>query len=132
MLIKAIAVLLVVFGVFDGLWLGLVARQFYQKYIGFLLAKDPNWGAAGLFYLLYMVGVLVFVVWPALKGNWGLVQIGLMGVLFGLVSYGTYDLTNWATIRDWPMIVVVVDMVWGAFFTGSASVISVWILRLWK
>jgi len=96
----------------DMIWLGLVARTFYRKNLGFLLAPAPNWIAAVIFYLLFIVGILVFVVMPGLNED-SLRTVLLRAALFGLITYGTYDLTNLATVRDWPLLVTVVDMIWG-------------------
>jgi uncharacterized membrane protein len=96
----------------DMIWLGLVARTFYRENLGFLLAPAPNWIAAVIFYLLFIVGILVFVVMPGLNED-SLRTVLLRAALFGLITYGTYDLTNLATVRDWPVLVTVVDMIWG-------------------
>jgi uncharacterized membrane protein len=96
----------------DMIWLGLVARTFYRKNLGFLLAPAPNWIAAVIFYLLFIVGILVFVVMPGLNED-SLRTVLLRAALFGLITYGTYDLTNLATVKDWPVLVTVVDMIWG-------------------
>jgi uncharacterized membrane protein len=93
-------------------WLGLVARGFYRKRLGFLLRSEPNWPAAIVFYLLFVVGWLVFVVVPSLQGG-STRKVLILGALFGLVSHATYDLTNMATVRDWPWVVTVVDLLWG-------------------
>jgi uncharacterized membrane protein len=113
------AMLLCFFAV-DLIWLGVVARAFYRKHLGFLLRPTPNWPIAILFYLIYLGGILVFVVRPALQADsW---QTALMlGAFFGLVTYSTYDLTNHATVNRWPPIVSVVDICWG---TGLCSVVS--------
>ncbi len=110
--LKLYAVTLVVFLAIDAVWLGLVARGFYARHLGHMLTAHPQWWAALLFYLLFVAGALVFVVVPG-------VERGVLGVtllraaLFGLVTYATYDLTNLATIKDWPVIVTVVDLIWG-------------------
>lgn len=110
------------------IWLGLVAKNFYQKEIGFLLKPDVDWKAALLFYFLFVTGLVVFVITPALeKQNW--VQALLLGALFGLISYATYDLTNQATLKNWPIIVTVVDLIWGMTLSASASIMSYFIAR---
>jgi uncharacterized membrane protein len=114
---------LLIFFAIDMLWLGLVARPFYQKYLGFLMAPSPNWFAALLFYLLFIVGIVVFVVVPGLKDN--SLQITLVrAALFGLVTYATYDLTNLATLKDWPILITVVDMLWGILLSVVVSLAS--------
>ena len=111
---------LIAFFAIDLVWLGLVARTFYRKYLGFLMAPSPNWTAAIIFYLLFVVGILVFAVLPGLDAN-SLRTTLLRAALFGLISYATYDLTNLATIKDWPLVVTVVDLVWGTVLSVVVS-----------
>ena len=111
---------LVVFLVLDALWLGVVARGFYREQLGDLMRPDVRWGAALLFYLLFIAAVLVFVVLPALERGSLAYAIG-MGAFFGLVAYATYDLTNLAVLRGFPAKVAVVDMAWGAAVTAGTS-----------
>lgn len=111
---------LVIFLAIDILWLSLIARRFYAKYLGFLLSAQPVWSAAILFYLLFVAGVLVFVVLPGLQVD-SAKRVLLLGALFGLVTYGTYDLTNLALVKEWPWIVTVVDMFWGAALAAMVS-----------
>lgn len=111
-----------VFFVIDMVWLGLVARNFYQGQIGHLLGP-VNWPAAIIFYLIFLVGVLLFAIMPALKtGDW--TQALLWGALFGFFTYATYDLTNLATLKDWPLTVVVVDMIWGTVLSASVATVT--------
>lgn len=115
--------------VLDFLWLSTMTKLFYRPRLGALLNEQPVWPPALLFYVLYGVGLLAFVLRPALNDGTGLLAVFLWACLFGLVAYGTYDLTNHATIRDWPLAVTVVDMAWGAFISGVASVAGVWLAR---
>lgn len=115
--------------VLDFLWLSTMTKAFYRPRLGALLNEQPVWAPALLFYFLYGAGLLVFVLRPALIDGSGMLAVLLWGCLFGLVAYGTYDLTNHATIRDWPLAVTVVDMAWGALISGVASVIGVWVAR---
>lgn len=118
--LKLYAATLVAFFAIDMVWLGLVARTFYKRHLGFLMAPIPNWPAAILFYLLFIAGILVFVVVPGLSD--GSLKTTLMrAALFGLVTYATYDLTNLATVKDWPVLVTVVDMIWGTVLTVTVS-----------
>ncbi|PKN94709.1 MAG: DUF2177 domain-containing protein [Chloroflexi bacterium HGW-Chloroflexi-6] len=117
---KLYLVLLLSFFAIDMLWLGLVARSFYQRSLGFLLAPSPNWFVAAIFYLLFIVGILFFVVIPGLERN-SLKATLLRAALFGLITYATYDLTNLATIEDWPVLITVVDLFWGIFLSVSVS-----------
>jgi uncharacterized membrane protein len=111
---------LVTFLIIDGLWLGIVARSFYVQQIGHLLRPSPDFGVAGAFYLLYVVGVVVFAVLPALaQQSW--VTALVLGALLGFIAFGTYDLTNLATLAGWPVLVSVVDMIWGAVLTATVA-----------
>ena len=127
-----IALLLVaVFLILDGIWLGFIARRLYQSQIGFLMAQKPKWAAAGVFYLLFVVGLVVFCVAPGVgAGSWG--QVIWRAALFGLVTYATYDLTNLATVEGWPLLVTVIDLAWGTTLAVATTTISVWLLRLWS
>ncbi|MEO5950284.1 MAG: DUF2177 family protein [Candidatus Saccharimonadales bacterium] len=117
-----------VMGVFDAFWLTVVANKFYKSQIGTLLLEKPNMTAAILFYIIYVVGVVVFVISPALeKGSW--LYALTYGALFGLVAYATYDLTNLSTIKGFTVKLVVVDLLWGAFLTAGVSVITYAIIR---
>jgi len=104
-------------------WLVLVARSFYQKHIGFLMKSDVGWVAAGIFYLLFIAGLVTFVITPAVeKHSW--VHAVLFGAFFGLITYATYDLTNLATLKDWPVLVTVIDLIWGMVLSASVSVVT--------
>jgi len=120
---KLYLVSLAAFFAIDMLWLGLVARSFYQQYLGFLMAPSPNWLVAILFYLLFTIGLLFFVIVPGLKDN-SLQTTLLKAALFGLITYATYDLTNLATLRDWPALLSFVDMLWGTVLSVLVSTIS--------
>jgi uncharacterized membrane protein len=123
MFIKLFLIALPVFFAVDLVWLIFVARSFYQKQIGFLMKPDINWSAAILFYLLFIAGLVTFVISPAVeKHSW--VHAILFGALFGLITYATYDLTNLATIKGWPLLVTVVDLTWGSLLAASISVIT--------
>ena len=120
---KLYLVSLAAFFAIDMLWLGLVARSFYQQYLGFLMDTSPNWFVAIIFYLLFVVGILVFVVLPGLGAN-SLKTTLSHAALFGLITYATYDLTNLATLKDWPALLSIVDMLWGTFLSVSVSCIG--------
>lgn len=117
---------LLVVGLLDALWLGVVARKFYAQGIGHLMAERPFWPAAGAFYLLYPVGLMVLAVLPS-GGDW--TRALALGAAAGLFAYGTYDLTNWAVMRDWPWRLAVVDIVWGTFVSAAGALAGAWALR---
>ena len=123
MFAKLFLIALPVFFAIGMVWLVVVAKNFYQEQIGFLMKPDINWLAAIIFYLLFITGLIVFVITPAMvRQSW--VHALLYGALFGLVTYATYDLTNLATVKDWPLLVTVVDLVWGSVLAASVSVIT--------
>ena len=124
--LKMYAGMLVVFLAIDLAWIGVVARNFYRKHIGFLLAETPVWSAALLFYALFVLGILVFVVLPGLEA--GITRSTLLrAAFFGLVCYATFDLTCQALVKDWPIIVTVVDMVWGMVISAAVSTAGLFI-----
>ncbi len=123
MFIKLYAIALPVFFAIDMIWLGVVARNFYRAQIGALMKPDVNWAAAIIFYLIFIAGLVVFVIAPSMeKGSWK--HALLFGALFGLVCYATYDLTNLAVAKDWPVLVTLVDLAWGAVLAASVSTVS--------
>jgi uncharacterized membrane protein len=112
-----------VFFAVDILWLGVVARSFYRRQLGFILSDRVNWTAAFVFYLIYIIGIIVFAVRPALIRESWQQAVGL-GALYGFFTYATYDLTNLATLDKWPLKIVIVDIVWGIFLCALVSVAS--------
>jgi len=109
-----------VFFVVDMIWLGVIARGFYRKALEPLLTPNINWTAAIIFYLLFLVGVLVFALLPGMEKR-SLVYTVKMAALFGFIAYATYDLTNLATLRDWPLMLSIVDMMWGSCLSASTA-----------
>lgn len=120
---------LISMAVLDAAWLGLVAPAFYKKHVGFIMADKPNWYAAVAFYLVYILGATLFVIYPGWKHADSLIKIALMGGLFGFVTYATYDLTNQATLKNWPAIVTGVDLLWGTVLTAAVCTVSVVVLK---
>lgn len=105
-----------IMGILDFFWLGFIAKKLYYSEMGKLLLEKPNMLPALLFYVIYVVGVVVFVISPALEKESWLHALG-MGALFGLVAYATYDLTNLSTLKDFPAKIVIIDLIWGAVLT---------------
>lgn len=120
---KLYLVSLAAFLAIDMLWLGLAARSFYQQQLGFIIAPSVNWLAAIIFYLLFILGILFFVLVPGLESS-SLKATLLRAALFGLITYATYDLSNLATLKDWPVLLSVVDLIWGTFLSVSVSAIG--------
>jgi len=110
---------LITFLAIDSVWLGLIAKDMYRRELGHLLAPNVRWGAALVFYVIYIAGLLILVVLPH-KGS-PLLTVAALGALFGLVAYATYDLTNLATLTRWPLSVTLADLTWGAFITGATA-----------
>lgn len=117
-----------IFLVIDFLWLGYIANTFYFSRLGDLLLDKPNLGVAAMFYAVYVIGVVIFAVGPALKaGSW---QTALIyGALFGFFCYATYDMTNLATLKGWPVSVTVVDVIWGTVLTGTSALLGYLVTR---
>lgn len=123
MFIKLFGIALPVFFVIDMIWLGLVAKKFYASQIGDLMKVNINWPAAIIFYLLFITGLVIFVISHAVqKVSW--THALLFGALFGLITYATYDLTNLATLKNWPLLLTFVDLIWGSVLAACVSVIT--------
>jgi len=112
-----------VFFAIDMVWLGLVAKTFYRNRLESLLRAEVNWRAALAFYFIYIAGILLFAVVPNLDRR-SLARCILWGGLFGFFTYATYDLTNLATLKEWPLSVVIVDIVWGVVLCSTVSASS--------
>lgn len=114
--------------VLDLLWIGVIARDFYRNGLGTLIAENINMGAAFGFYIIYSIGLFVFVVQPALaSGDWQ--KAAMMGAMFGLVAYATYDLTNLAIVKGFPINIALVDMAWGASVSAVTAAATVLIAQ---
>ncbi|MBP6979797.1 DUF2177 family protein [Candidatus Curtissbacteria bacterium] len=130
-LIKYLAILIPL-GLIDLVWLSFTSKSFYGKNIGHLMAEKADLVPAVIFYLLYSLGILVLVVNPSLENSSGLVKVFVLGALLGVVAYATYDLTNQATLKNWPLVVTVIDLVWGGLLTGAVGVFAVWVFKIWE
>ncbi len=120
-LVKLYFLSALVFFALDMIWLGVVAKRFYRAHIGGLLRPEVNWPGAIIFYLIFIAGIAYFATVPSVaKGS--VMQAAIAGGLFGFVTYATYDLTNYATMKGFPLIVAFVDMVWGAFLSCAVTV----------
>ena len=121
MFIKLYLIALPIFLGIDIVWLTLIAKKFYGEQLGYLMSNNPNLLAALIFYLIFTAGIVFFVVNPALDKKM-LTHALLAGAFFGLISYATYDLTNLATVKDWPLIITIVDLLWGTTLSTAVSV----------
>jgi len=124
MLVIAFAVTAVVFLILDAIWLGVISRNLYQREIGDLLLPKPNIGAAAVFYVIYIAGLVYFCVVPGVAGQSALRGL-VNGAVFGIVAYATYDLTNLATLKGWSTTLVFIDVAWGAVASAIASAVAV-------
>ncbi|MBI9059974.1 MAG: DUF2177 family protein [Labilibaculum sp.] len=118
----------IVFLMVDLLWLGIIAKNLYQKHLGDLLSDKVNWTAAFIFYFIYVAGISIFAIYPAIQKGSAFNAI-LMGALFGLFTYATYDLTNLATLKDWPISIVFIDILWGIILSASVSLSGFYIVK---
>jgi len=126
--LKLYALTVPVFFIIDLIWLGVVARGFYQKNLKYILSPNVNWTAAIIFYLIYIAGILIFAVLPGVAKD-SVRHAALWGALFGFFTYATYDLTNLALLKDWPLNIVVVDILWGVVLCTVVSTLSFYIAR---
>ncbi|HCX65486.1 MAG TPA: DUF2177 domain-containing protein [Eubacteriaceae bacterium] len=121
-------VALVVFFAVDLVWLGLIAKDLYQKHLGFIMSPKVNWAAAIIFYLIFLVGLIFFVIHPAIEKDSFLYALAV-GAFFGFITYATYDLTNLATLKDWPIFITVVDLIWGSVLSATVSSVTFLVIK---
>lgn len=128
---KAYIISFIIFFIIDMLWLGVVAKSFYRKKVGNLLKDNFNFPVALGFYLIFVAGLFFFVINRAvIINNW---QYALfVGIFFGFITYGTYDLTNLATLKNWPLKLVIVDILWGGFLCGVTSLLSFKLVKIFN
>lgn len=130
-ILKIFGLALVIFFIIDMVWLGYLARDFYREQIGFLLKSNVNWLAAIVFYLIFIAGLVFFVINPALSNN-SFSYALLAGAFYGFITYATYDLTNHATLKGWPLIVTLADLAWGSFIASATASITYWFSKLFN
>ncbi len=118
--------------ILDSIWLGLIAKSFYKENLGFIMSDSPNIKVALLFYLVFAIAVMVFIISPALSDKYSTGKVFLYGALLGLVIYGGYDFTNQAIIKNWPVIVTVVDLLWGILMSSLTVTISYFFIKLFS
>ena len=127
-LILAYLLTAVVFFAIDLTWMGLISKNFYRKYLGGFLSDTVNWTAAFVFYALFIIGIFIFSILPAVEKN-SFSHAVIMGGLFGFFTYATYDLTNLATLKNWPLTIVYIDIIWGTILTGLVAAAGYWITK---
>ena len=117
-----------VFFIIDLIWLGVVAKNYYQKNLNYILSPNVNWTAAIIFYLMYIAGILIFAVLPGLVKD-SLRHAAVWGALFGFFTYATYELTNLALLKDWPLNIVIVDILWGVVLCSAVASLSFYLAK---
>lgn len=117
-----------VFMTIDLIWLGVVAKNLYNKYLGYIMTKNINWIAAVVFYMIFVGGLLMFVIYPALARD-SIQYLILYGMAYGFITYATYDLTNLATLKDWPIEITIIDLIWGTTLSTLTSFFSYMIIN---
>ncbi len=117
-----------VFMTIDLIWIGFIARKFYKAQLGFIMTENVNWTAAVIFYVIFIVGMLYFATYPSLETGSAFKAL-LIGAFFGLITYATYDLTNLATLKNWPLFITIMDILWGMFLCGFTNLISFLIIK---
>lgn len=129
--LKSYLITIVIFFAIDLVWLGAVAKNLYREQLGFLLKDNFNTAAAAIFYLFFVAGMLFFVINRAVElSSWKYALFA--GAFFGFITYSTYDMTNLATIKDWPVMITVIDIVWGSFLCAATSLFSYLLINYFK
>lgn len=126
-LLRNYLIIFVVFFAIDILWLGFVAKKLYRKHIGFIMADKFNWPAAIIFYTVYLVGLMYFAVNPAIAQE-SVMAAFTVGAIYGFFTYITYDMTNLATLEDWPVMISIIDIIWGTLLNSLTAGLSVYII----
>lgn len=121
--LKTYLITFIVFFVIDLFWLGFLAKDLYRAELGNFMAAKTNWPAAIIFYLIFIAGLIYYAVNPALdSGSW--LEALKLGALFGFITYLTYDMTNLATLKDWPIKITIIDILWGSSLNALTSLVS--------
>lgn len=127
-ILKTYFITFLVFIVIDLVWLGFIAKNLYRKHLGYLMVENVNWIAAIIFYMIFIAGILFFVINPSIEKD-NIRYAILAGAFFGFITYSTYDLTNLATVKDWPIRIVIIDIIWGTILATSTSTLSFLIIK---
>nr|WP_300005003.1 DUF2177 family protein [Tissierella sp.] len=130
-LIRNYLIALVVFFAIDILWLGFIAKDLYRENLSHLMAPKTNWLAAVIFYSIFIGGLMFFAINPALEKD-SIVYALAVGALFGFMTYATYDMTNLSTLKDWPIKITIIDILWGTALNGVTASIAFYIIKLFQ
>ena len=117
-----------IFMVVDLIWLGVIAKELYKRELGYIMTDNVKWIAAIIFYIIYIVGVVFFVVNPAIEKQ-SIIYAIFAGAFLGFFAYATYDLTNHATLKDWPLKITIIDLLWGSSVTTIVSTLTYLIFK---
>ncbi|MFH5836163.1 DUF2177 family protein [Proteiniclasticum sp. C24MP] len=123
--LKLYLMTLVIFFLVDIVWLGVISKKLYKEYLGHLMGP-VNWPAALIFYAMFIAGLVFFVINPAIEKE-SLIYAIIVGGFFGFITYGTYDLTNLATLKDWPVTITIIDLIWGTFLNAATAGITYYV-----
>ena len=127
-LLLSFVIISIIFLLLDIIWLSITVKSLYRPALGDLLIDKPILWAAILFYIIYVIGLTLIILKPALEND-SIIQAVWTGFIFGVVAYGTYNLTNMATIKNWSQNIVWIDMIWGGLLTSSSSGLTIYIIR---
>ncbi|PPR47206.1 MAG: hypothetical protein CFH19_00639 [Alphaproteobacteria bacterium MarineAlpha5_Bin9] len=127
--LTALTLAFLIFLIIDGIWLSIAVKYIYRPYLGDIISDKPVIWAAVLFYLLFPIGLTLVVINPTMI-NGDIMKAMFLGAIFGLVAYGTYNLTNMATVKNWAYQIVIIDMIWGSLLTGITSGLTVFLIKL--
>ncbi|MDN5343495.1 MAG: hypothetical protein PWP28_2375 [Oceanotoga sp.] len=130
-IIRNYVISFIVFFIIDILWLGLIAKNIYNKYLGYIIKDNFNWIAAIIFYIIFIIGIQFFVLNPAIEKQ-SVLYAFLVGGIFGFITYSTYDLTNLATVKQWPISITIIDIIWGSILSSLTSGISYLIINFFN
>lgn len=129
--LKTYLVTFIVFLILEAFWLGIIAKNLYAKELGYIMSPKPNLIATIAFFAIFILGFTFFVINPSIEKNMWTYAL-FAGILLGVLSYSTYALTNLATIKDWPVKIALIDILWGASLGGLGSTTTFFALKLFK
>ena len=125
--VKQFLIAALVFAIVDLIWLGILAWPVYKHFLSPFLRTPPHWGAASVFYVLFIIGMMIFAISPAITKK-SLKYAAIFGAYYGFFTYMTYELTNLAVIQGWPIGIVPIDIIWGTILSGTVSTLTTMIV----
>lgn len=127
--LTSLIVFFIIITLIDAVWLYFTVGKFYKAHLSHLWRSELSYSPAIIFYLIYALGVSITILVPSIEHHYSFIKVALMGGFFGMAAYSAYNLTNYATMNGWPLIVVIVDTTWGALVTAASAVITYKILK---